>query len=93
MRVDESKEILFQIIDLYHRYSLWEKSGEPLTLKVIPQFFKACEVAMEALDDIEEISQALSEITESECSSYGYENACDKADKWCQKFSIEKKGE
>lgn len=43
---------------------------------------QALELAIDSLNEIAQISEALCSITEKECSSYGFDNECNLAEKW-----------
>ena len=45
------------------------------------------QLAIDALTDIAEISDALLGIADMECCDYGFGNECDKAEKWSKAYS------
>ena len=77
----ESEKILHKMLDAEEGFRRFYSGGK-ISLTATQEFFDACAMALKALEDIDVISKALCDITEKECCSYGYDAACDKAEKW-----------
>ena len=67
LSVKESKTILHKMVEAGERFKGYMPvGGQNVNVTVIPEFFDACALALEALDDIEEMATAV----------YRYEETC-----------------
>lgn len=98
LSVEESKTMLHKMVEAGKRFKGYMPvGGSNVNMTVIPEFFDACALALEALDDIEEMATAVYRyeetcgFTKREKIDANYADAYTIAEKWYSKEHITRK--
>ena len=86
----EAKEQIKKILESAEEFMHYVPNCQKISMTVTPEFFDACALALEALDDIDLISTAVYK-AETKNDSYCRKLAFEKAEKWYSKEHVTRK--
>ena len=90
--IEKSRTLIRKMVVAAEKFKGYMTDSKCIRMDVVPEFFDACALALEALDDIEEISKALYILAENGKISWDVSmQTIDKAEKWYSKEHVTRK--